>query len=404
MVVGVDDGGPAVSQGIGFGDRVQAIDGVWVDSRSDFLSTPGEPRTRVEVVRSGESDARVISFDLESRVTADREAGVSLFVVGIGVLMLLMLLAFMAPTARWLGWTSRQFATSHPRGDWLRPLIETYNGREVSVRVRWGLAGMAAAGLVTLTLGGFPLMADIIPGGTDAGMLVLVAIACRLTVVGLSRRDAQGGEAPSMLTLGLYQLPSLIVLVAVMVQTGSLRLEGVVQSQGPSPWQWLIFQQPAVLLAFPAFLVTSLSTVVSEQSDEAPWVLVVNRAFLLVMSGVGTVLMWGGWAPIGTGVLGELAGVVAFVCKAWVMLLVALFIAHARRRERAGNPWAWAVLSSMVAGAVSVAWLVSDIPTELSQLSGVLLFVFVSFVGAYVLWRCLRRRAPDGELHLYPFL
>ena len=60
--------------------------------------------------------------------------------------------------------------------------------------------------------------------------------------------------------------------------------------------------------------------------------------------------------------------------------------------------------TSVTAGAISVAWLVIDTPADISQLSGVLLFVFASLVGTYVLWRCIRGGTPGGELHLYPFL
>jgi len=262
---------------------------------------------------------------------------------------------------------------------------------------------MIAATLITLTLGAFPLLADQIPGGADAGILILAAISCRMTVL-LLARDLDPARGGNLFTeFLLLQLPSLVFVEAVLVSSGTTRLEGVVLSQGPWPWEWLLFQQPALFLAFPCLIVASLSTALDSRRVGS-WLGAVDLGFLLLMAGTVTAIACGGWAPLGSGVLGALLGVFAFVLKGWGLLLVVVYIADSRRRERAPNPWKWAVPTSVLAAAIGVAWLWIDLPADVPSMIGVALFGFTALLCAYLVWRGRKGPAMTRELHVYPFL
>ena len=134
------------------------------------------------------------------------------------------------------------------------------------------------------------------------------------------------------------------------------------------------------------------------------WLGAVDLAFLLLMSGTVTTVMCGGWAPFGEGVLAALAGVFAFVLKGWTLLLLVVYVADARRRERAPNPWKWAVPTSLLAGVSALGWLVSDLSTEVVAMIGGSLFAFSLMIAAYVAFRVWRGPKVAGDLHVYPFL
>jgi len=403
IVMEVEEDSVAARLGIGFGDRIEAVDQVWLDTRSDFLPTPREQVARLLVRRSGETESRTLTVDLGARVADEQGGGVSVYLLAIVALVAFWIVLFLAPTARITAWASRQAQAIGFGENWLQPVIETRTSEGGTLRLRWGLASMATAALVTLSFGALPILADVVPGGADAGLVILVAIACRLTFKMLTRGDrASTGESAA--ALFFHQLPSVTLILVVLVQVGTLRVDGVVQGQGPLPWDWLIFQQPALLLVFPAFMVTSLSTSVAQHFERHVPLAVVDHTFLLVLCGLGATMFLGGWAPLWDHRLGELAGVLFFVIKGWLLFMAALFLAHARYRERASTPWGWVVVTCVLALGLGFLTLLNDVPDALHQLSGMLLFVCSAAVGLYLLVRRYWRRAESARLHVYPFL
>ena len=167
VVVSTVPGGLADQRGVGAGDRIEMLSGLMLDTRSDFAPSPGETVAVLQVVRSGEFEARQISFDLGITAEGPERSYARIFGLALGTLFLIML-AFIAPTARWLAWLSRHLSQAKLRTGWTQPLIPSFQGGDASHRYRWGVASMLSATLITLTLGAFPLLADQIPGGADA--------------------------------------------------------------------------------------------------------------------------------------------------------------------------------------------------------------------------------------------
>ncbi len=123
-----------------------------------------------------------------------------------------------------------------------------------------------------------------------------------------------------------YEIPLGLSVLSVVVITGSLSLQSVVNIQGGYPWEWNMFHNPALLAGFFIFFVSALaegnrapfdlpeaeSELVSGYNTEYSGMRFVFFFFaewanLYVMSALVTVLFMGGW---------QIPGVTAFEMEA----------------------------------------------------------------------------------------
>jgi NADH-quinone oxidoreductase subunit H len=165
-----------------------------------------------------------------------------------------------------------------------------------------------------------PFGAHLVAADLDVGLLYLVAITA-LVVVGLlmagwgsNSKWALFGGIRSAAQLVSYEIPMAFSLMCVVLTTGTLSTQGIVQAQGGMPWDWLVFRNPFLFAAF--FL--SFTAAVAEGNrtpfdlPEAESELVAGFAVeysgmrylffyfaewanLWVMSAVATLCFLGGW-------------------------------------------------------------------------------------------------------------
>jgi NADH-quinone oxidoreductase subunit H len=242
-----------------------------------------------------------------------------------------------------------------------------------------------------------------------------------LGVGGAGERPSVWGGMKRAVALLVHQLPLVAALTACLVVTGSFRAVDIVRAQGPWPWQWHLFSAPGLsllcLLALAAQVplarpVRSLSLRGTpgwraRALDVAQW------THDLVISGLLSLVLLGGWAPGGTGSLSsDLLGAGLLLAKAWTLLLGVTLArwtlgpTDALRVVR----WSvsWFVLPSLLVLGVSVA--VRRFPLgaasgALDQRSAWALTLVLVLGVAWFVHRVFRQaRNPGTELRVLPWL
>lgn len=441
----VEPGSRAVSAGLAEGDVVASFDGVHVGAVGDMVPAPGEREATLGVRRAGAAVESVLLLPVDGfrRAPPTELIGAALVVLA----ALAAVLLFAAPA---------------------RPSIAAQLQRIVSrLRARAGNAGLArrsavaslgralgAATLGALPPAGAPALVDgvicallaVMPFGQylvasqlDVGLL-FVGAATALAVAALVAGGSAWSGARAALHVAWQHVPAALVVSSVVVSTGSLRVQEIERAQGGWPWDWLAFRSPAGLVALVLLLACArvepdapvrgdsqgLAARV-EPSSPAPssparakqrgrWLAAACRAHRLVIVGLASTLLLGGWllpglpAAAQVGHLGlELAGAAWLLAKTWGLVVVLAWSRDAlpapsladRTRRTA---LALVPLSAVVLG-VSVGW------TWWGPGGAVQLLVSGALVAGMSLAAvALVRRvhhgllAPDGDGRLSPFL
>jgi NADH-quinone oxidoreductase subunit H len=198
---------------------------------------------------------------------------------------------------------------------------------------------------------------------------------------------------------------------------GTLSMQGIVRAQGPWPWQWFVFTNPAATLAFAIFFIAQLAEGNRTPFDlpEAESELVagylseysgfrfaiyflVEFGNLWVMAAISATLFLGGWQVPGVGPevfaaakgAGDLPGaawwglqllsMVVMVAKTLVVLNVIVWIRWTLPRIRIDQMmnlcWKYLVPFAFVAFVFTLGWqvLVARVP-DVTTVTGVVLFV-----------------------------
>jgi NADH-quinone oxidoreductase subunit H len=408
VVVGVERGA-AEEAGLAAGDRIVEIDGVRLRGFADFVPPPGAHRTLLRVIRNGERvpvDVPVVLDGFaEGMLPGPRwEAWPPVLLIGVLVLL------FLAPSARLVGWLARRKSLSH---DALRPAPPDGARPAVASLLFAGPAGpgllprvkhvAAVTGMIvttTLAFAALPLSGRLFAGGIDVGLLLLVVLACRAAVDATGAPLTRRRVARVVGRAAAEGLPAIAAVAAVMVFAGTTRLHGIVDAQGAVPWRFIVFSHPVAFVLFPAFVVSSLTS--AHGGRRGALVQVAEHAWLLALSGLGAALFLGGWQMPGPGAVYPILGILLFLAKAWALLLLGPFVGRALERRPAASRLAWSVPVSLAALAGSAGWLLAGVPAEVAELSGPVLATASVLVLLYVVVR--RLRAPRDELHLHSFL
>lgn len=154
-----------------------------------------------------------------------------------------------------------------------------------------------------------------------------------------------------------------VLVACACAASGTRALDGMVQTQGALPWQWAVLDRPALLIAFPLYVVYAArlgaETLMLDARGPAATLVVAERVLTnVVLSAFGAAIFLGGWQSphelLPPGVDGRPFGAVLYVLKVWGM---AWLLSLARRVELGARAPTWAVAgSSLSVVALTALW------------------------------------------------
>jgi NADH-quinone oxidoreductase subunit H len=209
----------------------------------------------------------------------------------------------------------------------------------------------------TIPFGDGLIVADL-----NVGVLYISAITA-LVVVGIlmagwssNNKWALLGGIRSAAQIVSYEIPAALAIITVILFTGTLGMQDIIRAQGWAPWNWFLFENPFLFVAFFIFFVSALA-----EGNRTPFDLpeaeseLVAGAFteysglrsllfflvewgnLYVIGALATTLFLGGWqVPHVTDnaiVLGVLQ-VITFFAKAYFVVFLAMWIRGTLPRVR----------------------------------------------------------------------
>ena len=287
---------------------------------------------------------------------------------------LLTLMIFVAPFAGIISWVERRIAARimdrvgpnrvGPQGffQWIADGIKSLLKEDIvpteadSVLFRLApylvFAGMFAAFVA------IPFSSSLIVADLDVGIFYIIAITS-IVVVGIlmsgwasNNKFSLLGGMRSAAQIVSYEIPAGLAILSVVFLSGSLSMQGIIKAQGAYPWEWFLFQNPFMPIAFIGLFISALaegnrtpfdipeaeSELVSGYSTEYSGMRFVFFYFeewanIYLIAAVGTTLFLGGW-QIPAGVREWAAGVsfilphllefITFFLKASVIIFVVI--------------------------------------------------------------------------------
>ncbi len=405
-ITAVEEGSVAASLGMAEGDRIVAMDGLRLYAITDLVPAPGIEATVLEVMRDGSDVPATVTLPL--LVASELPVAGELWWVAVAA-VLLFVLAFVAPTARFTASLARRppesdegtlawlFGASAPPAAPSAPPRD----RRVAMRARRALVvrqSLLALGAVAISFAfvGVAVAGRALETSFGVGILLTSSLALRLTARVMD--DAPLELSIKLLAVAVVGAPLSISVICISLLVGTGHLAQIHEAQGGLPWQWLVFDHPVAFALFPVFAATALGRI-----ETGPGVAgVAARGHLLVVSCLGAAIFLGGWnAPFPELPHAEAQGILAFVAKCWAFIAAGLWARKMGPGAGAGV-WRWAVPLSLAGLAASVAWLVVDVPRFVETVCGPLLATLAGTVALYVIYR--RVVGTREVLRLYPFL
>lgn len=441
-VEAVETGSRAEAAGIVPGDVLTAFDGVRVASAGDVVPAPGEREATVTVRRPGMAGdvSHTVAVAGFRRAPLTELIGPLLAVL----VALAIVLLFAAPTpvavAGMLDGVvasvrSRVGSATGGGSPWARL------GRSLSA-VAWralppagpqALVDAASGALLAL----MPFGQYLVAAQLDVGIL-FVGGATSLVTAALVAGASPLRGLKAALHVVWQHAPGAVAVACVVVTTGSLRVQEIDRAQGGSPWEWLAFRSPASLVALLLLLScgriqpadgkprAGLAAVVDHAgapspSPRGPWLEAACRAHRVVIAGLASALLLGGWRLPGVAPavqdarpLLELAGAALFLGKTWGLVVALAWVewlsSDESLLERTRSTAVRTVPLSLVtlAGTAAWAWWRPAPAVELLA-SGALVVLAVMLLAALVARirhavPATRTAAPDGAGHVSVFL
>jgi NADH-quinone oxidoreductase subunit H len=431
--------------GLAQGDVVTSFDGLRVTALGDVLPAPGAHEASVGVRRGGGTAEALKSVDVQGFRQAPPA---ELFAAALVVLAALAaVLLFAAPTRPALAARLQRVVTRlragalHPAAPGTSSLAGSARGAARATASFAAAVGEALPppgppalvdALVCALLAALPFGQYLVAAQLDVGLL-FVAAATALVVVALVASGSPWRGARAAAHVAWQHVPAAAAVLAVVLSTGSLRVQEIERAQGGAPWDWLAFRSPAALVALTLLLAcaciepdahvppTALAAHVEEPGaplhpPRGAWLAAACRAHHLVVAGLASTLFLGGWLLPGVSPAVqdarpalELAGAMLVLAKTWGL---AVLLAWARRalgartlRERSRRAaMVWTPLSLAVLAA-TLAW---DGWAPSGAVQSLVSGALVALVGLAALAMAHRVRhgllAPGGEGRLSPFL
>jgi NADH-quinone oxidoreductase subunit H len=206
-------------------------------------------------------------------------------------------------------------------------------------------------------LASIPFSHALIAADLNVGILYVLAIMS-LVVVGVlmsgwasNNKWALLGGVRSAAQIVSYEIPSALSVLTIVLLTGSLSMQTIIERQGGWPWQWYIFHSPFTFVLFFVFLTSAIAegnrTPFDLPEAESELVAGYNTEYsgmrwagfflgefanVYVMNAIATTLFFGGWQVPGVppeahreSLLIQLLGLAIFLGKAWVGCFVVLW-------------------------------------------------------------------------------
>ncbi|MBZ5496050.1 MAG: NADH-quinone oxidoreductase subunit NuoH [Acidobacteriia bacterium] len=240
----------------------------------------------------------------------------------------------------------------------------------------------AFAAFVVIPFGASSIVSDL-----NIGILYILAVGS-LAVVGImmagwssnSKYSLYGGMR-SVAQIVSYEIPAAMAIMTVVILTGSLSMQEIVNAQKGGIQNWFLFRNPFTFLAFFLYFISSLAEVnrtpfdIPEAESELvagyhteysgmrfAFFFLAEYANMIVVAGVATTLFLGGWTQVLPGAPDSqlVPGPIMFLVKVMALIFVQMWLRWSLPRLRVDQLMylCWKVLlpASLVL-VVGVGWL-----------------------------------------------
>jgi len=375
------------------GDVVVRLDGIRLHDLADFRPTPGIRRTELELHRAGRAETETV---LVSALATDARSTASAYGYAAIAFLLLLVLAFLAPSARFVSFLARRSPNdSEETLAWLFGARTIGSTRER--RLAMLVIGLAALGMV-LAFAGIAVVGRYFV--RDLGVSILLSASLALRLASRVFGESEESRNQSYLAFFVASAPLTIVVAAMGLLVGTGHFGELRACQGGSPNHWLVFANPIAFALFPVFAATAL-TRVEPDGTRSRLAMVAARAHLLVVSALGAALFLGGWSVPVSG-WSDTAGTVCFVVKSFALLGLGLWARDVSIGD-ASSIWKWTVPTSVLGLALAFLYSAAELPAELERISGFVLSGATAIVLVYVLGRRMLG-SDDANLVVHPFI
>ncbi len=369
----------------------------------------------------------------------------------------LVLMVFVAPFAGILSWVERRIAARMmdrvgpnrvgPQGflQWLADGIKSILKEDIIPTAAdaplFRLAPYLVFSGMFAAFVAIPFSSSLIVADLNVGIFYILGITS-IVVIGIlmsgwasNNKWSLLGGMRSAAQIVSYEIPAGLAILVVILVSGSLSMQEIIRAQGAYPWQWFLFDNPFMPIAFLTLFIAALaegnrtpfdipeaeSELVSGYSTEYSGMRFVFFYFeewanIYLIGAIGTTLFLGGWQipepvrnwAVGTGpVLLHLLEFLTFFTKAAILVFVVIWIRWTLPRLRVDQlmTLSWKYLTPFgFASALGVAvWMVlfpQGLPVVRYALcagGGILLIYFVYRVF-FQLWY------TKPEIRLNPFV
>jgi NADH-quinone oxidoreductase subunit H len=211
-----------------------------------------------------------------------------------------------------------------------------------------------------------PFSQLLIAADLNVGLLFLLAITS-LVVVGVLMAGWASNNKWSLLggiraaaQIVSYEIPAALSLMVIVLLSGSLSMQTLIEQQGGWPWQWYIFHNPFTFIAFFTYFIAAVAEANRIPFDlpeaESELVAGYNTEYsgmrfagfflgeftnIYLMSAIATTVFFGGWQVPGVTPEQQAAswglqilGLFVFLIKAWIGSFVVLWMRWTLPRMR----------------------------------------------------------------------
>ena len=284
-----------------------------------------------------------------------------------------------------------------------------------------------------------PFSQLLIAADLNVGLLFLLAITS-LVVVGVLMAGWASNNKWSLLggiraaaQIVSYEIPAALSLMVIVLLSGSLSMQTLIEQQGGWPWQWYIFHNPFTFIAFFTYFIAAVAEANRIPFDlpeaESELVAGYNTEYsgmrfagfflgeftnIYLMSAIATTVFFGGWQVPGVTPEQQAAswglqilGLFVFLIKAWIGSFVVLWMRWTLPRLRVdqlmGLCYRYLVPIAFVCLLVSAIYsLVIPAGSTIDLVIHVLTAGLGGLVVLIFLWRVIHHARQVGD-RLSPF-
>ncbi len=258
LIASIEPGSRAETARLLAGDVIAEMNGVRVLSTRDLLAAPGDRVAWLKIRRGGSPREELATVSLLGL----RPPAATALLAPVVVLCLaaILLLLFFAPTPGIVAWLERHIG----RELRARPVVRAFPGARTPYVLGVGVSAMFAL---------LPFAHYLGLGDLDAGILFLASLTALATLALFTGGSRPGRPYRIVAAIGAswrvvsLAVPAAAAVVAVVIMTGSLRVEDLVRAQAGWPWGWTAFRSP---IAFAVLALAFVSALAGGHVDDRP--------------------------------------------------------------------------------------------------------------------------------------